>query len=194
VKGTMLRCGVLLAVALMASAAIAAGAQAQAVWSPDNTWVFGNSGDPVLAYEGTTVSCDSSTLSGATGVSSPNLDLEQQFFGNCAAGGLDATVDCAEADALRLVALDPVDNTGTVDLKPGYSCIVTVTGVCTISVAGPQSDVGVFVLDEATDVLTIDVANAAATRSGSSLCGPASGTAVFADDYLMSPSELAIVP
>jgi hypothetical protein len=50
------------------------------------------------------------------------------------------------------------------------------------------------VLDEAADVLAIDVDGAAATRSGSSLCGPASGTAGFADDYQMSPSELAIIP
>jgi hypothetical protein len=190
----MSRCGVLLAVTLMASAAIAAGAQAQAVWSPDNTAVFGISEDPILAYEDTTIRCDSSTLSGATGVGSPILDLEQQFFGNCAVGGFGATVDCAEAESLRLIALDPVDNTGTVDLNPGYSCVVTVTGVCTISIDGPQSDVGVFVLDEAADVLTIDVDDAAATRSGSSLCGPASGTALFAGDYQMSPSELAIVP
>jgi hypothetical protein len=47
---------------------------------------------------------------------------------------------------------------------------------------------------QAADILTIDIDDAAATRTGSSLCGPASGTAVFAEDYDISPSSLAIVP
>jgi hypothetical protein len=191
VKAIMTWCGVLLAAALITLAGTAAGAQAQAVWSPDNTAVFGISEDPAETYGGAT--CDSSTLSGATGQSSPILDLEQQFFGTCTIGGLGATVDCAEADALRLFALDSVDNSGTVDLNPGYLCVVTVTGICTITVAGPQPDVGVFVLDEDAGLLTIEVDDAFATRTGSSLCGPASGTTGFVEDYEMSPGELAII-
>jgi hypothetical protein len=191
------RLSLLLAVALAASAVMAASAQAQAVWIPDDAAVGGVSPNTTLQFGAATVACDTSTVDGTTGNDSPILDLELALFDNCNVSGLATTATCSTMHGngdggLRLVALDPVNDTGTVGLNPGFFCDFTVPGVCTVSVDGPQPDVGVFLLDEAARILTIEF-DAAATRTGSSLCGPPSGTAHFAGDYDMWPG-LEIVP
>lgn len=160
---------------------MAASAQAQAAWSPDNTSVWGSGQDTMVTYEGTAITCDASFLSGTTGISSPVLDLELGFLGDCDSAGFTGTVTCGDG-TMRLTALDPESNTGTIDLNPGFFCEIALPGVCSVSIDGPQADVGAFVLDETFGILTIEV-DAAATRSGSSLCGPASGRAGITEDY-----------
>jgi hypothetical protein len=184
----------LLAVALTASAAVAASAHAQAVWSPGDTPVFGSAEDTELVFGGAVITCETSSLAGTTGTDSPILDVELEFSG-CDISGLGATLICSDLDpwtgdgGMRLVALDPVNDTGTIDLNPGFFCEVTVTGVCSVSIDGPQSDVGALMLDEGTGILTIDI-EAAATRSGSSLCGPTSGTAELVEEYDVGPLRI----
>jgi hypothetical protein len=94
---------------------------------------------------------------------------------------------------VTLVAEDAVNDNGTVNLNDGFECTVT-TALCSITVVGPQTtQSGNTALDEANDVLSASV-DVQASRTGSALCGPASGTATFAADYDTVPSDLTIDP
>jgi hypothetical protein len=184
--------GLLVLVALLAAAAVATSAQAVSI-NPDNTAVSGVSGNSSLSYGVAFVTCDTATADGNTGLDSASItDLALTFTDNCAVAGVGpATVDCV--GDVTLTAESAVTDTGTVDLNDGFQCDVTTT-VCTITVAGPQStQSGNTALDEANDVLSADV-DVQASRTGSLLCGPTSGTANFTADYATSPSTLTIDP
>ena len=90
---------------------------------------------------------------------------------------------------LGTVRLNGADEPLTGD--PAFRCDVT-TALCTITVQGPQDTAaGNTNLNETTDVLASNV-NVQATRVGSTLCGPASGTANFTANYATTPSNLTI--
>jgi hypothetical protein len=184
--------GLLALVALLAAAAVATSAQAVSI-NPDNTAVSGVSDNSNLSYGVAFVTCDNATANGNTGLDSDSVpDLALAFDTNCAVAGVGpATVDCV--GDVTLVAEDAVNDNGTVNLNDGFECTVT-TALCSITVAGPQTtQSGNTALDETNDVLSADV-DVAATRTGSTLCGPSSGTATFAADYATSPSDLTIDP
>jgi hypothetical protein len=185
--------GLLVAVGLLACAAMAASAQAQVDINPDNTAIVGTAESPTLNYGSALVQCDTGTAAGTTGQDSDFVDVEVQFFGNCNVNGLAAVVDCAEGDFTRLQATDATLNTGIVDaLLPGFRCDVEVAGICTITVldqdlpisgGGSSADL----LNEGSNGLETIAADVDvnATRTGSSLCGPASGPGGFSGDYLL---------
>jgi hypothetical protein len=182
--------GLLLAVALMACAAFAVSAQAQVDINPDDTDILGTAEDPTLTYGSATVACDTGTAAGRTGIDSDTVDVEVQFFGNCNVSGLAATVDCAEADVTRLRALDAIANTGEVDaLLPGFLCTVNVAGICQITVEEQDlsTNNSANLLNEGSNgAETIDAdVGVFAERTGSSLCGPASGNGGFQGDYVL---------
>jgi hypothetical protein len=161
--------------------------------NPDNTAVSGQSSNSSLSYGVAFVTCDNATADGNTGLDSDRIsDLVLAFNTNCAVAGVGpATVDCA--GDVTLIAESAVDDSGTVELNDGFDCTVT-TSVCSITVAGPQTtQSGNTVLDETNDVLSADV-DVQASRTGSLLCGPSSGTANFTADYTTSPSTLTIDP
>jgi len=174
----------------MACAALAASAQAQVV-NPPNTPVVGTATNPTLDYEGTIVRCNTGTASGTTGSNSPIVDVSLTFSGNCNIAGLGATVTCNGQARLR--ALNATTNAGEVDeLLTGFSCVVTVSGVCTVTVAAQQLPItgginqanllnegGATAIDANVDV--------AASRTGSSLCGPATGVGGFTGVYDLNP-------
>jgi hypothetical protein len=176
-------------VALLATAAMAASAQAVSI-NPDNTAVSGVSSNSSLSYGVAFVSCDNATADGNTGLNSDRIsDLALAFDTNCAvAGAGPATVDCV--GDITLIANG--DDTFTVILNPGFQCDFT-TDICVITIAGPQTVQGRAVLDEANDVLHVEV-DLQATRIGSALCGPASGTMHINADFDMSPANLTIDP
>jgi hypothetical protein len=99
--------------------------------------------DPTLVYESTDITCDTSTVVGRTGLSgfADVVNLELDFSGNCDVGGLGADVSCAAAfgdddgtGTLMWHALTFDTNEGEVDrLNTGFSCVLTVTGVCTVT-------------------------------------------------------------
>ena len=184
--------GLLVAVALLAAAAVAASAQAVSI-NPDNTAVSGVSDNSNLSYGVAFVTCDNATADGNTGLDSDSVpDLVLAFDTNCAVAGV-GPADVACAGDVTLVAEDDTTDSGTVNLNDGFECTVT-TAVCSITVAGPQTtQSGNTTLDEANDILSADV-DVAATRSGSVLCGPTSGTATFAADYTTTPTDLTIDP
>jgi hypothetical protein len=184
--------GLLLAVALMACAALAVSAQAQTI-NPDNTLITGTAADPTLNYEGTIVVCDTGTAIGTTGTDSAVVDVEVQFFDNCNVNGLGATVDCTEDEVTRLRALTADTNLGEVDeLLTGFSCVVTVPGVCTVTVGAQQLPISggqnsANLLNEGgATVIDADV-DVNATRVGSSLCGPTNGVMALTADYDVDP-------
>jgi hypothetical protein len=194
---TLPKLGLLVAVALLATAAVAVGAQAVS-FNPDNTPVFGEATEPTLSYEGVTVVCATGTVDGATGQDSDTVaNAAVDFFDPCTLAGLDATVECGDGSStvdLVAEADGAPGGTGTVNLNADFRCDVTVLGVCTITVEGPQNtQSGNLTLDEANDITSANV-NVAATRTGSSLCGPSSGTGNFTADYVTSPSNLTIDP
>jgi hypothetical protein len=200
--------GLLLAVALMACTAMAVGAQAQDI-NPDSTTITGTADFPSLDYEGVLVQCDTGTAVGTTGSGTdPSVNVALEFFGNCNINGLEATVACSDAsgtdDSIGTAALEATNgttNTGIVEqLNSGFSCVVTVPGVCTVSVGAQElpSDVDgspgrdqANLLNEGADAPnpvndTISgVVDVEAARTGSSLCGPAQGDGGFTGDYVL---------
>jgi hypothetical protein len=189
---TFPKAGLLVVVALLATAAAATSAQAVSI-NPDNTAVSGLSSNSSLTYGVAFISCERATADGNTGLDSDRIsDLALTFTQNCAVAGVGpATVDCV--GDVTLIADPDADDTGTVELNDGFQCVVT-TATCTVTVEGPQTTQpkNTF-LDEANDVLSADV-DVQATRTGNILCGPASGTGNFTADYATSPANLTIDP
>ena len=185
--------GLLAVVALLAIAAAATSAQAVSI-NPAPAAVSGQSGNSSLSYGIASVACDNATANGNTTTTTPDRinNLALAFNTNCAVAGVgSATVNCS--GTVTLIADPAADDTGTVNLNNGFQCVVT-TAVCTITVAGPQSTQPKnTTLDEANDNLNADV-DVQATRTGSALCGPTSGTATFAADYATTPPTLTIDP
>jgi hypothetical protein len=135
--------------------------------------------------------CDTGTAEGTMDAGG-NSELKLAFFGNCDISGLSATVTCSTMDpgtgdgGVRLSLLQGTTDEGTVNLNPNFRCDMAVSGICTITIdAGPTG----IDLPDATSSADIEEhafevnVNMPATRSGSSLCGPASGTANWAGLY-----------
>lgn len=184
--------GLLLVVALLATAAVAMSAQAQTI-NPDATAVTGEADFPTLDYEGVPVICDTGTAAGTTGTDSDRItNLALEFFGNCGVAGI-LPADVACDGTVTLIAQSASTDTGTVHLNEGFGCEVT-TDLCVITVAGPQTTQDNNVsLNETTDVLSANV-DVAATNDGNEICGPPSGTGNFTADYATTPSNLTIDP
>jgi hypothetical protein len=195
------RIGLLAVVAVLATAAMATSAPAVTI-NPDNTAVSGLSTDSSLSYGVATIRCDTATADGTTGLDSDRItDLTLTFTDNCAVVGVaPAEVTCGTEDVTLIAQADtPTGGSGTVRLEGGspesgpFQCVVTTT-LCTVTVAGPQdTQNGNTTLNESTDVLSANV-NVQATRTGSALCGPTSGTANFTANYATTPSDLTIDP
>lgn len=197
--------GLLLAVSLLGVAALASSAHAQAgTINPDNTAVSGLSGNSTLTYGSATVACDTATADGTTGTDQAFVDLELTFMDNCNISGLGATVTCSAMDPLtgdggvRLSVLPgTTTDEGTVDLNPGFRCDIVVLGVCTVTVDAGTAGINLpdasssADLDEGADTLNANV-DVPATRTGSTLCGPASGTGNFSGLYDTLPTNLQI--
>jgi hypothetical protein len=179
---TFPKAGLLVVVALLATAAAATSAQAVTI-NPTDTGIHGLATNSSLTYGVAFISCDTATADGNTSSATPDRisDLALTFTDNCAVAGVGpADVTC---DGTVTLTADPAaDDTGTVDLNEGFQCVVT-TSVCTVTVAGPQTTQpkNTF-LDEANQVLSADV-TVHATRTGSFLCGPAEGDGAFTADY-----------
>jgi hypothetical protein len=189
---TFPKAGLLVVVAVLATAAAATSAQAVSI-NPDNTAVSGLSNNSSLTYGVAFISCDTATANGNTGLDSDRIsDLALTFTDNCAVAGVGpATVDCV--GDVTLIADPAADDTGTVELNEGFGCVVT-TALCTVTVAGPQTtQPNNTFLDEANQVLQADV-TVRATRTGSALCGPAEGDAAFSADYAITNSSDPPVP
>jgi hypothetical protein len=186
------RVGLLAVVALLATAAVATSAQAVSI-SPDNTGIHGLATNSSLTYGPAFISCNTATADGNTTLDSDRIsDLALTFTDNCAMAGVSpATVDCV--GDVAFIAEDAVSDLGTVELNDGFRCDFTMAH-CTLTVAGPQTTQSAnLVLDEANDVLSTSV-DFQATRTGSAMCGPPSGTASFSADYSMLPTDLTIDP
>jgi hypothetical protein len=200
------KAGLLFAVALLASAALAVSAQAQVMIHPNDSDVFGEAANPTLDYQGTIISCGTGTATGRTGTDLDFVNLELEFFDGCGIAGLGATVTCSDASGTqnefgtaRLQALDAATDQGTVDrLNEGFLCEVVVAGICTVTVAEQELPVegGISEADlvgagtaDPTIPAAVDVN---ATRTGSSLCGPSAGVGGFDGEYHVDPDDIAI--
>jgi hypothetical protein len=190
-RGPWTKIALLLAVALLATAAIVltsaresgSGSGSQGVtWNPEDAPVLVDATKPTLSYGSVTVLCARGELKASTGQGSDKIaNAVVDSFERCTFAGQDATVDCGDGSStLHLIARtnDSPGGTGAVALKSDFACDVTVERLCTIRLAGPQTASGGFTLDEADDVLSFD-APFAATRSGNSLCGPQKATIVW---------------
>jgi hypothetical protein len=189
---TFPKVGLLAVVALLATAAAATSAQA-ATFNPDNTAVSWLSTNSSFTYGVAFISCDRATADGNTGLDSDRIsDLALTFTQNCAVPGwMPAQVDCV--GDVSLIADPDADDTGTLELNEGFQCVYTMT-ICTISVAGPQTTQPKNTsLDEASQVLEANVV-VQATRSGSNLCGPESGSARYTADYDITNNSDPPVP
>lgn len=185
------RVSLLTALTVLAMAVVAASAQAESINPPGP--VTGLADNPTLSYGSAVVVCDTGTASGTADGSDTIPDLALAFQSPCSVSGAGAaTVSCS--GTASLIAEDATTDRGRADLNDDFSCTITVGSLCTISVAGPQTtNSGGVVLDETNDVLSADV-TVNATRAGSFLCGPASGPASFAGEYVTTPANLTIDP
>jgi hypothetical protein len=190
--------GLLFAVALLATAAVAVGAQAE-TFNPDNTAVSGTATNPTLNYDGVNVICATGTVDGVTGQDSDTIaGASVDFFAPCTIGGATANVECGDgASTVDLIAQNDggVGGTGTVVLNADFSCVVTVPNVCSVTVVGPQTTQDDnLTLNESADTTTANV-GVNATRTGSTFCGAAaSDLAGFSAVYATTPSNLTIDP
>jgi hypothetical protein len=190
--------GLLFAVALLATAAVAISAQAE-TFSPDNEPVSGTATNPTLNYDGVNIICAEGTVEGTTGLDSARIDnAVVDFFEPCTIAGEDATVDCGDGSSTAdLIAQNdtPAGGTGTVELNDDFSCVVTVPDLCSVTVVGPQTTQDDNLsLDEAADTVTANV-GVFATRQDSPFCGgAASDQAGFSAVYETEPANLTIDP
>jgi len=208
--------GLLLATALVACTAFAVGAQADHEVAEINpaTTITGTASNPTLDYEGTEIVCPEGTATGTTQLGTNPVDVvnvELAFGppGECLiAGSLAASVTCStasgdndEVGTARLHALSfdqgPTNpEQGEVDrLNTGFSCVVTVLGVCTVTVGAQDltTNNDADLVGEGTGgdptAINADV-DVAATRTGSALCGPSSGTGGFTGSYVLDPDTV----
>jgi hypothetical protein len=190
------KCGLMLAVALLCSAAVATSAQAISI-TPAGAVNGVAQTDPTLQYGGVQILCQNGTADGtATGDATIN-DLSVTFQTGCNINGQGASVVCSGTVTLTAtVAGAGGSGQGTIDLNPLFSCSVTVPLTCTVTVDGtnqPTQPTNVNTFNASTDILEAEV-TVFATRTGSATCGGASGNAVFTGDYLVTPDNLAINP
>jgi hypothetical protein len=179
--------GLLAAVALLATAAVATSAQA-ATFNPDNTKVSARSGGATVGM----IVCPSVALEGNTGLDSDSItDLVLVFDEPCSAGGQGVTTDCS--GTMTLIADPDADDTGTGELNEDFQCTFT-TALCTFTVAGPQeSQPKNTMLDEQNDILSV-AWDFRASRSGSLMCGPEETTFSITGEFVVTPADLTIDP
>jgi hypothetical protein len=186
--------GLLVAVALLASAAIAASAQAVDINPPD-TEITGIADNPTLNYGSNVVTCDSGFATGTTPSSGAVVNVDIDFDEPCSLQpvNLQATADCNDGALTELTATNATTNDGEVtELLSGFQCRVVVAGICTLTVnpqtlsanndadligegTTPGTPSGNEAIDADVDVLV---------NNNNSLCGPVpSGTGGFAGVY-----------
>jgi hypothetical protein len=169
------RCGRLLVIALLTSAAVAASAQAVVI-NPPGTAFEGIAENPTLTYGEQVITCATGTVNGTTSdPASDFVDVDVAFGAPCSIQPLNlgATVTCNVGEFTRWRALDPVNDTGEIDeLLPGFGCDVVVTGVCTLEV--PDQDLPVPGGPNRADLVfgTIEVEVDLLVTNNNSLCGP----------------------
>jgi hypothetical protein len=132
---------------------------------------------PTLTYDGTSIGCETGTAQG-TRDASGGLELELEFF-DCTSGTGSAAVDCEGT-----VSVIPVSGvTATAVLHSGFSCVITIPFVCTITASGPQDP------DDADSVVWLGESFFQATvtvdaaRNGSGFCGPPTGPLTWSGLY-----------
>jgi hypothetical protein len=115
---------------------------------------------------------------------------KMSFTEPCSAGLITGSVTCK--GTFTMTVADSAETLVDVELDAGSSCTVTVMALCTVTITGPQSFPGTGFFNETTTTLT-HTFTFSYTRTGSSLCGPASGTGTFQASWNVTPSDLAIV-
>jgi hypothetical protein len=178
----------------VAALAIASAAQAQ-TFTPVSTAVTATATNASIVYSGgTPFTCPTAVSTGTTDSKSSsslslNLTLAKSAVKTCQLDilGFSMTPTCTGNYTLHAGASTSI----TVTLDSGFSCTFLVTGYCSVTVVGPQTTTGTSTLNEVTTVMTLTF-TAAATRSGSPNCGPASSTVAFSMSFNMTPASLAI--
>jgi hypothetical protein len=183
----------LLAAAMPATAAAAVNAQAQSINPPGP--VSGTADFPHFEYGGSPIVCDTGTLEGTADGTDRISDVTLAFFGMCGVNGaISAQVACQ--GTLSLMAIDPFEDSGTLQPNPGFRCDVT-TELCVLSFRHPNITPGpnTWLLGEGSGdpklevYLELDVVN-----NGSELCGPQFGRGSFSALYDVSPATFSFDP
>jgi hypothetical protein len=181
--------GLMLVVALASVCAVAASAQAVTTITPTGTAVSASAANPTFTYGGVAVTCGSGTLVGTTrSPAATDISLTVSFQGLCTvAVFLTATVSCANTITLQSSG---VATSLFYTLDTGFTCTISVSGICNIDIEGLQFG-SLATLNETATTLTTTM-NFDATRTGSASCGPASGTISLSASYNVTPTALAI--
>ena len=170
----------------------ATATSAMADVSPASTALTATSTNSSLAYSGTTITCTTASATGTTparGTSALSVRLTFGVGGSCRAFGLAATVSCTGSTTLRLTRFASPSGTGTTALDSDFNCTIRVTlAGCTVTVQGPQSNVGTWSFTNTTQVLANAATNVAGTDSGGTCAGNTAarsgrGTGSFTGDY-----------
>jgi hypothetical protein len=186
---TLSKAGLLVAVALLATAAAATSAQA-ATFNPDNTWVHFLSTNSSFTYGVAFITCDTATMDGNTGLDSDRIsDVALTFTDNCVVAGVGpADVECV--GHATLIADPDADGTGTVELNEDFRCDFSASG-CTVTVEGPQTTQPKnWWLHDGILSMNVDVE----ASSIGAVCGSDQDTMNITADFAMSPDTLTIDP
>ena len=182
----------LIAIAIVAGALSATASSALADVAPASTAFTATSSNSQLAYSGTTISCTTADATGTTparGVSAISVRLTFGVGGSCRAFGLAATVSCSGRATLRLTAFSSPSGTGTIALDSDFNCTIRVTlAGCTITIQGPQTNVGTWDFTNTTQEEKQGGNGIAATDSGGTCAGNTAarsgrGTAAYTGTY-----------
>jgi hypothetical protein len=148
--------------------------------SPASTAIAGNSTTAQIAYSGTVMSCTTSEIRGVTpprGTSSISFTLSfGQNGGSCRAFGLAMTATCRGHMTARLTGFSASSTSGTLSLDSDFNCTFRVTlAACSVTVQGPQTNVGGWDFTNITQILNFGALNVAATDSGGTCAGNTAG-------------------
>jgi hypothetical protein len=166
----------LLAAAVLATAAADVNAQAQSINPPGP--VSGIADFPQFEYGGSPIVCETGTLEGTADGTDRMSDVTLAFFGTCGVSGvMSAEVACH--GTLSLIAIDPVEDLATMHPNPGFRCDVT-TDLCVLSFQSPNVTPGpnTWLWGEGSGDPKLDVyLELEVVNNGSEICGRSSARA-----------------
>jgi hypothetical protein len=170
----MFRKRLLLLGLILVSVSAAHSTTATADMHPAGVAVVETSFNEQIVYSGIILRCATVTFSyttPASGVSSVSGILS---FINCTLAGLPATITCTRTAEFtrRITAFAAGSGTGTIALDRGFTCTITSASArCSISIVGPQANIGTFDYTNARQELRITATSIAGTDNGGQCAG-----------------------
>ena len=160
--------------------------------APASTALTATSTNVVLAYSGGAITCTTADAQGTTptrGTSALSMRLSFGVGGTCRALSTTVTMSCTGSATFRLTRFAAPSGTGTTALDRDFNCTLRLPLInCTMTIQGPQTNVGTWGYTNTTQILRNAWTNLAMTDSGGVCAGNTAarsgrGTGSFSGDY-----------